>query len=1005
MLWVVLAAVLIGIVWALKFVLEYGSAFAVYLTLGILALLGAVFLIRWLLARRAAAKLEGAIAAQGAQQANNARPERRAEIQELQKQLQQGIAAIKTSKLGRGGKRGAAALYSMPWYMIIGPPGAGKTTALKHSGMVFPYGGGGGGGVRGVGGTRNCDWWFTNEAIMLDTAGRYTTESDDRDEWISFLQFLKKYRTNRPINGIIIAISISEILDANEQQIEGVGKKLRARIDEVMTQLHMVVPVYLLFTKIDLIAGFVEFFGDLKKSDRAQCWGSTLKLDLPKTEPGKVFDAEFDVLVKQTHARALKRCVMERSREAREKLFQFPLEFAGLKKNISDLIAVTFQPNAFQGTPIFRGFYFTSGTQEGRPMDRVLGRMSAAMGIRHGAGADPQQQQQQQQQQNFVESKSYFLHDVFMNIIFPDGDIAARSAIEEQRQMFMKVLIAAATLGLAAILAVPAFTSYINNKDFIRDSEIRARQTAELRWEDPNVPLSRKFPLLEPTREHLLEHDKFDAEGVPLSMGWWMFSSDKTYRPKLKVYAAQMQQGFVLPCKTRLEERLRTANGDRYLLDRTALKQYLMLADVEHLDVEWATGRYTALWAETLKSGSDISPVELKEAARPHVQYYFELLKRKRISPIELDKDTIERVRSALKSVPIDRRYYDLIVNSLSDERINEADEPDLDNLVFPPVQLPRIFTDKPDVRKYFLSKSYEAKQGYKQVDGPYTEKGHYGVVEQIGAAEGLLKAEAWVVPLAPEEEDSKNIAKHVANVKTRYEDQYIEQWVAFFADIQIKTPTSADEAIDIYRVISTSEYPMRRLLQTLEDHTQWKNANPLEGNDAIAREVNRRFNNRINMYTQGIVVTVDLREVQKKMDKVPTKFMGATKFGLAVKNNPNQAMNPNQNRGDSRVFEYAEMVKSLKDKIIIEKGKDPNFDLRRMNDDLDAARTKANALLQGYDSTAIQLIQPLLLAPLNVGTRPTLGQGVDPTTVKEPPPKGAKPPFMWTPPKNPLRN
>src|SRR4051812_28505819 len=246
---------------------------------------------------RAASALEKAIAQQGAQQALNARPERRAEIQELQKQVQTGINALKSSKLGAGKRSGAAALYSLPWYVIIGPPGAGKTTALKHSGLLFPHqDAGGGGGVRGVGGTRNCDWWFTNEAILLDTAGRYTTESDDRDEWIAFLGMLRKFRSRRPINGVLVAISVAELIDANEQQIEATGKKLRARVDEVMTQLHMVVPVYVLFTKCDLIAGFTEFFGDLRKSDRAQVWGATLKLDLPKNEPGKIFDQEFDLL-------------------------------------------------------------------------------------------------------------------------------------------------------------------------------------------------------------------------------------------------------------------------------------------------------------------------------------------------------------------------------------------------------------------------------------------------------------------------------------------------------------------------------------------------------------------------------------------------------------------------------------------------------------------------------------------------------------------------------------
>ena len=48
--------------------------------------------------------------------------------------------------------------------------------------------------VRGVGGTRNCDWWFTDEAVFLDTAGRYTTQdsdaASDSEGWKEFLALL-----------------------------------------------------------------------------------------------------------------------------------------------------------------------------------------------------------------------------------------------------------------------------------------------------------------------------------------------------------------------------------------------------------------------------------------------------------------------------------------------------------------------------------------------------------------------------------------------------------------------------------------------------------------------------------------------------------------------------------------------------------------------------------------------------------------------------------------------
>src|SRR5262249_61015588 len=100
---------------------------------------------------------------------------------------------------------GRPALYALPWYMIGGPPAAGKSTALLASGLNFPYTPGSGRGIRGVGGTRNCDWWFTQEAILLDTAGRYMTEEDDREEWLAFLSFLRKNPPKKPLNGVLVA--------------------------------------------------------------------------------------------------------------------------------------------------------------------------------------------------------------------------------------------------------------------------------------------------------------------------------------------------------------------------------------------------------------------------------------------------------------------------------------------------------------------------------------------------------------------------------------------------------------------------------------------------------------------------------------------------------------------------------------------------------------------------------------------------------------------------------
>src|SRR3990170_3124537 len=130
--------------------------------------------------RAASGSIERGVNLQGKAQAESARPEQRGELEAIHGELAKAIQALKGSS--QGGGRDALAV--LPWYMIIGPSNPGKSTALRASGLRFPYLSKRG-GVRGVGGTRNCDWWLTNEAVLLDTAGRYSTQEEDHDEWMS----------------------------------------------------------------------------------------------------------------------------------------------------------------------------------------------------------------------------------------------------------------------------------------------------------------------------------------------------------------------------------------------------------------------------------------------------------------------------------------------------------------------------------------------------------------------------------------------------------------------------------------------------------------------------------------------------------------------------------------------------------------------------------------------------------------------------------------------------
>src|SRR3569623_726951 len=334
------------------------------------------------------------------------RPDLQAEIEAMQAECQMAVSARKGSKLGRNGRD---ALGLLPWYVRIGPSASGKTTAIRSSGLKLPYGKTG--KVRGVGGTRNCDWWMTNEAILLDTAGRWSTEEDDREEWLAFLDLLMATRPMKPINGILLAIPMPD-LQKSEDEIAELARTLRERIDEVIGRLEVVVPVYVMITKCDLVSGFVETFGDLKDREHGQIWG-------------------------------------------------FPQQFDTLRQGLIDLVANLFETNRYQDGPIMRGLYFSSGTQEGRPVDRIMEKMASALGVRPRLAVAPP-----------TKPKSYFVRDVFQKVVFPDRDVAVRSAGVLKRARVVRFAIAGGATVLAAALLFLPVSSFLANKRFIGECEL-----------------------------------------------------------------------------------------------------------------------------------------------------------------------------------------------------------------------------------------------------------------------------------------------------------------------------------------------------------------------------------------------------------------------------------------------------------------------------------------------------------------------------------------------------
>ncbi|HKU44650.1 MAG TPA: type VI secretion system membrane subunit TssM, partial [Polyangiales bacterium] len=759
-----------------------------------------VFVFRALRAQRAARGLEDALAQQAKQQAGAVRPDLQIEVQQMQEEFDKAVSSLKRAGKGR---RGRDALYFLPWYAIIGPPGAGKSTALRNSGLNFPYSSKGGNAVKGLGGTRNCDWWLTNEGVVLDTAGRWSTQEEDHDEWISFLGLLKRYRPRKPLNGLITAISIGDIANAQEDEIEQLAIRMRERIDEVQTQLRVSIPVYVLFTKCDLLEGFMETFNALARGDRNQVWGATFTLG--KRSANMIdFTAEcLDELAQVLETRSLHRMAEERSIGKRTKIYAFPQQFLALKRNIARFTAIMFQHNIYQAMPALRGVYFTSGTQEGRPFNLLVNRLAEALGSKR----------KDETGEAVLDQKSYFLHDLFLNVIFEDRDIASASQAELMEQRWRRVAVTAA-LGSVS-LAVGLIPSYAWSLNKLQLASI---QGALDEWEAPaqkKLDPRQKLVRLDPLLEQLNTLVAYEKDGPPLRMRMGMYNQDELVAPLRRYYANLLRRELVqlivaadLDAMTDYGLRMASVpqakpspeEQDAYY---ELLKLHLLLtqpkADYEppfdDTQQNWVRERLLGRFMRI--AGED---VKLQVSAKTNSELYTTFMTEFPDLMFTRDKEVVARLRGVLNRLPATQRTLARLI------ALCEAEDYGLN--------LARMVGATAAIRESGV------------VRGAFTRRGWENIVRDHLNAEMLEDAgELWVLGLADNKQKANaQRLEQVEELRQAYFKAYIEEWRNYVNGLHVERPANHQAALELLRELSRGMPPPVALLITkVYDNVQIK--------------------------------------------------------------------------------------------------------------------------------------------------------------------------------------
>ncbi|CAM4117556.1 type VI secretion system membrane subunit TssM [Roseateles saccharophilus] len=726
------------------------------------------------------------------------------EAQVLAERFDEAMTRLKGAS-GRSLLQPGAYLYELPWYMFIGAPGSGKTTALMNAGLQFLLGDGKQGAeVRGVGGTRNCDWWFTREAVLIDTAGRYTLqESDDKVDaqaWDSFLGLLKKTRPRQPINGVLLTVNVQDLLQQGAPERAQHAAKLRERLHELQTKLGVRAPVYVLVTKVDLIAGFNENFADLPKEERDQVWGFTLPwqegaLVNVTTDVTAAFDSGYAGLEQRLGERMPERLLATRDPQRRAAAFGFHQEFAALRGPLREFLATVFASGgSLQATPPVRGVYFTSGTQEGTPIDRVMGALGRSFGLTRRASASLAGQ-----------GRSYFLLQLLHDLVFVERGLGVWNAGAERRR---RVLYWSGVAGLATLsvaLLVGWAVSYTRNGSYAEEVAAGLPKVQQALAAVPPAPqgdVTVALAALTEARNAAAPAD-FPVDQPPALATFGLYQGNKLDAGARLGYERALPHALAPRIAARLQERLRAASRDNLENAYEALKSYLMLYSPNHFDADslraWIGSDWDQQYARSLTA-------EQRQQLDAHLDALLALGAPAAIAP--MDQNLVASVREMLVAYPLEYRVF-----SRLKRQSRGSDAPEFSVAA----------AAGPDAAKVFTRASGEPLT--RGIPGLYTRDGYRRSFQSSLAlvASKLAAEESWVlgVPADPQRQKDALLGDQLNNrVRRLFLEEYIKVWDKYLADVKLVQLGGLAGSIEASRLLASPDSPLTKLTRRIAEET-----------------------------------------------------------------------------------------------------------------------------------------------------------------------------------------
>ena len=287
-------------------------------------------------------------------------PENLAEA-ETRRSVTSALSFLERNSIGR------ASRYRSPWFLVLGASDSGKSTLLEDPGISLSLRE----GSADFGVSSGIKWRFFDAGVILDVPGQFflgatDTTSDDR-KWKSLLRNLVRYRPQRPFDGVVLTIPVTELTGETALPPAVIGQRAACIFDKLW-QLQkwtgLCFPVYVVITKCDLIPGFKAMAGQLPSQYKNEMFGWSNPYNLEAAFDAAWVDQGLEELSYDLNRLQCEIFTERADIPGLDDLFLFSARIQELRRPLRMYLNRIFKQSAYRESLQFRGFYFVGDASE-----------------------------------------------------------------------------------------------------------------------------------------------------------------------------------------------------------------------------------------------------------------------------------------------------------------------------------------------------------------------------------------------------------------------------------------------------------------------------------------------------------------------------------------------------------------------------------------------------------------------------------------------------------------